>query len=700
MPAKKKSTSKKKKKNLVIVESPAKAKTIEKYLGKDSFKVVASMGHIRDLPKSRIGVDVEHDFEPDYIIMRDKRKVLKTLKEIVKKSDLIYLAPDPDREGEAIAWHLKYALDLPEERIRRIEFNEITKSAVVAAIDQPRNIDLKRVDAQQARRILDRLVGYGLSPILWKKIRRGLSAGRVQSVAVKIICDREAEIEAFIPDEYWTISIELSKDGQSFAVKLITDQSSEEIKFANKQEADSVLNILQQKQLNVTDVKIKKKERKSYAPYITSTLQQDASNKLNFSTRKTMMIAQQLYEGLSIEDEQVGLITYMRTDSVRISDYALDQVRQFINEKYGQDYLPEKANLFKSKKSAQDAHEAIRPSAIERTPESLAKFLNKDQLKLYKLIWQRFVASQMTNAIFEQHTIDIGFENYILRANKSKLVFPGFYMVYPRKEDESNLLPDMAVNDRVELSKADPEQHFTQPPPRYNEASLVKLLEELGIGRPSTYAPIVSTIISRDYVRREDKKLIPTDLGKLVNSQLEQFFKDIIDVNFTAELEAKLDKIMDGDVDWKNVLKEFYQPFSTDLKNAEQKMEDMKIPDRPSDEVCDVCKKPMVIKHGRYGDFLACSGFPECKNTKSIPKFVGDLLCPECGGRLVERRSKKGRTFYGCNNYPDCLFVSWDKPIPDEKCEKCDNFLIEKNINKEKQKLCISCDSDIINPKG
>jgi len=688
-----------KKKHLVIVESPAKAKTIEKYLGKD-FKVVASMGHIRDLPKSRIGVDVEHDFDPDYIIMRDKRKILKSLKEVVKKSDIVYLAPDPDREGEAIAWHLKYALDLPEERIRRIEFNEVTKKAVVQAVQNPRILDLNMVNAQQARRIMDRLVGYGLSPILWKKIRRGLSAGRVQSVVVKLICDREEEYDAFIPQEFWTLAIDLDKDGQAFTVKLITDQSSEEVKFDNQQEADVVLALIKDKSLTVSDIGVKQKERKSYAPYITSTLQQDASNKLSFSAKKTMMLAQQLYEGLSLEGEQVGLITYMRTDSVRISNDAIGEVREFIEDSYGADYLPEKENKFKSKKSAQDAHEAIRPTAVSRTPESIGIHLNTDQLKLYKLIWQRFVASQMAKAVFEQQTININIDSYILRANKSKLVFPGFYKVYPRKEDDSNQIPELIEGDKLVVSKMEPDQHFTQPPPRYNEASLVKLLEDLGIGRPSTYAPIVSTIISRDYVRREDKKLIPTDLGKLVNSQLGQFFKDIVDVGFTADMEAKLDQIVEGTLNWRHLLKEFYSPFATSLKNAEQHMEDMKIPDRPSDEVCPVCKKPMVIKNGRYGDFLACTGFPDCKETKSIPKFVENTNCPICGEKVVERKSKKGRVFYGCNSYPDCLFVSWDKPLVDEKCEECGNFMIEKMVNKEKRKLCISCDSDIINPKG
>jgi len=685
----------KKKKHLVIVESPAKAKTIEKYLG-SNFKVVASMGHVRDLPKSRIGINVDDNFEPDYIIMRDKRKILKGLKEVVKKSDLVYLAPDPDREGEAIAWHLTFALNLAEERVRRIEFNEITKKAVLEAVANPREIDQKRVNAQQARRLLDRLVGYSLSPILWKKIQRGLSAGRVQSVAVRLICDREEEIEAFTPVEFWTLSISLTKDNQNFEVRLITDKSSEEVKFPSKVEADKVISTIKSYDLKVSEIKVKQKERRSYAPYITSTLQQDAANKLGFTARKTMMLAQQLYEGIKLDDEQTGLITYMRTDSIRISDEALATVRDYIKNVHGVAYLPEVPNKFKMKKSAQDAHEAIRPTSIDRSPEAIGNHLNGDQGKLYKLIWERFVASQMTNAKFEQKTINMVVDGYILRANNSELIFPGFYKVYPRKEDESNKLPVLNEGDSLAVNLINSDQHWTQPAARYNEASLVKLLEELGIGRPSTYAPIVHTVLSRGYVEREDRKLIPTKLGRLVNDQLKKYFNDIVDAGFTAEMEEKLDLVMDGDLDWKNLLSEFYKPFSLEVKNAEEKMEDLKIPDKPSDEVC-VCGKPMVIKQGRFGQFLACTGFPECKETKSIPKFVENIHCPLCGGQVVERKSKKGRTFYGCGNYPNCMFVSWDKPLQ-EKCDKCGNFLIEKKIKGELTKLCISCDSDIIYP--
>ncbi|MCX7773937.1 MAG: type I DNA topoisomerase [Clostridia bacterium] len=675
-------------KYLVIVESPAKAKTIRKYLGPD-YKIAASMGHIRDLPQSHLGVDINKDFNPMYITITGKNELIKSLKEDASSVEKVFLATDPDREGEAISWHLSYLLKIDPQTQCRITFNEITKNAVVTAVQNPRKINLDLVDAQQARRVLDRIVGYEISPILWKKVRKGLSAGRVQSVATRIICDREKEIEEFIPEEYWTIETQFRKeDGLIFSARF-HGKNGKKYEIKNKDESDEILTLLSQSDFIVSNVKKSEKKRTPAPPFITSTLQQEASRKLGYSAQKTMMVAQQLYEGVDIGNEgSVGLITYMRTDSVRISEGAIEEARSYIQKHFGNDYLPDKPRQFKTKSAAQDAHEAIRPSYIERDPESLKEMLSGDQYKLYKLIWDRFIACQMEAAVFDTLTVEIegtpkaaGNKNVLnLRATGSKLVFKGFMALYVEgrddEEEEANqLLPSILKDERLTLLKTDPGQHFTEPPPRYTEATLVKALEEKGIGRPSTYAPTISTIITRGYVERNKKQLLPTDLGKIVNQLMMANFTDIVNVNFTAEMENKLDKVEEGSIQWKELLREFYTPFKETVKKAEA-ISKVEIPVEISDVVCDKCGKTMVIKSGRFGKFLACPGFPACKNTKPLVDEAG-VKCPKCAGKILFRKTKRGKKYLGCENYPKCDFMTWDMPS-DKSCPKCSNFLTQK----------------------
>jgi DNA topoisomerase-1 len=676
-------------KYLVIVESPAKAKTIKKYLGND-YKITASMGHIRDLPQSHLGVDIKNDFNPMYIIIAGKSTLIKELKADAEKAEKILLATDPDREGEAISWHLSHILKIDPETDCRITFNEITKNAVVNAVKQPRPIDMNLVDAQQARRILDRIVGYEISPVLWKKIRKGLSAGRVQSVATRIICDREAEIENFIPKEYWSIDTQFKKeDGLIFAARF-HGKNGKKFEIKNKDESDEILALLKDSAFIVSNVKKREKKRNPAPPFITSTLQQEASRKLGYSAQKTMMIAQQLYEGVEIGSEgSVGLITYMRTDSVRLSDNAVKEARDYILENFGKEYLPSKPRYFKTKSAAQDAHEAIRPSYAKRNPHSLKDWLSADQYKLYKLIWDRFMACQMEPAVFDTISVEIeGTPKTIdsktvinFRASGSKLVFKGFMALYVEgKDDEedelSQILPNIEKDESLVLINTEANQHFTEPPARYTEATLVKALEEKGIGRPSTYAPTISTIINRGYVERNKKQLVPTELGRIVNQLMVANFADIVNVNFTAEMENKLDKVEEGDIQWKAVLREFYEPFKETVKKAET-ISKIEMPVEVSDEVCDKCGKQMVIKIGRFGKFLACPGFPECKNTKPFLEEAG-VKCPKCSGRVIYRKTKRGRKYLGCENYPKCDFMTWDMPS-DKTCPKCSNFLTQKS---------------------
>ncbi|NWL86377.1 MULTISPECIES: type I DNA topoisomerase [unclassified Paenibacillus] len=682
--------------SLVIVESPAKAKTIGKYLG-SKYIVKASMGHVRDLPKSQTGVDVENDFNPKYITIRGKGSVLKELKDASKKVKNIYLAADPDREGEAIAWHLAHVLDVDASKACRVVFNEITKQAVKDAFKTPRKINMDLVNAQQARRILDRLVGYKISPLLWKKVKKGLSAGRVQSVAVKIILDRENEISAFVPEEYWTITAVLKIGDIEFEAKFYKYRG-EKLELANEQQVEEILKALEGAEFKVGEVKEKERLRHPAAPFTTSSLQQEAARKLNFRAAKTMSVAQQLYEGVDLGKEgTVGLITYMRTDSTRIAASAQEEAKEYIVDKYGENYAPEAPRQYSKKAAgAQDAHEAIRPTSALRDPESVKSFMSRDQFRLYKLIWERFMASQMSSAVLDTMSVDIPAGEVTFRAVGSKIRFPGFMKVYVEGNDDgttedNKFLPPLKTGDVLKKETIDPKQHFTQPPPRYSEARLVKTLEELGIGRPSTYAPTLETIQKRGYVAIEDKKFIPTELGELVLEQMEQFFPEILNVEFTAHMEEDLDHVEEGTEDWVRVLSEFYGPFEKRLEVAEKEMKEIEIEDEVSDEICDKCGRPMVYKLGRFGKFLACSGFPDCRNTKPIIKDIG-VACPKCKeGHIVERRSKKGRVFYGCDRYPECDFVSWDRPSP-IPCPKCGSLLIEKR-NKQGGKLqCTACD--------
>ncbi|ALG49256.1 TPA: type I DNA topoisomerase [Clostridium perfringens] len=663
---------------LVIVESPAKAKTIEKYLGKN-YVVEASMGHVRDLPKSQLGVDIENEYNPKYITIRGKGELLSKLRKLAKKSDKIYLATDPDREGEAISWHLANVLKIDENENCRIEFNEITKDAVKNSIKHPRKINCNLVDAQQARRVLDRLVGYEISPLLWRNVKWGLSAGRVQSAALKLICDREEEIKKFNPEEYWTVDVKLKKGKKSFPVKLTT-KNKKKIEIKNKEQADQIIDELKENEYIVSKIKKGTKNKNPLAPFTTSTLQQEASKKLNFMTKKTMSVAQQLYEGVEVKKfGTVGLITYMRTDSVRISKEAQEKALNFIDETYGKEYVPEEPRVYKGKKNIQDAHEAIRPTYVEITPEIAKANLSNDQYKLYALIWKRFIASQMATCILNTNSLEIKNGDYTLRASGSTIKFDGFMKVYEYisgEEEESVLLPELEENEVLKEESIEGKQHFTQPPARYSEAAFVKLLEEKGIGRPSTYVPTISTLISRKYVDREKKILIPTELGFIVNDILSNYFKQIVDTDFTAEMEVKLDNVEAGKESWTHIVDEFFTPLKEDIEKAEKEISKVIIEDKVSDVPCDKCGRLMVIKHGRFGDFLACPGYPECQNTKPIVEEV-DANCPLCGGKILVKRSKKGNRFYGCSNYPECNFVSWYEPT-NEKCPECGSYMVKR----------------------
>ncbi|HAT4275547.1 TPA: type I DNA topoisomerase [Clostridium perfringens] len=663
---------------LVIVESPAKAKTIEKYLGKN-YVVEASMGHVRDLPKSQLGVDIENDYNPKYITIRGKGELLSKLRKLAKKSDKIYLATDPDREGEAISWHLANVLKIDENENCRIEFNEITKDAVKNSIKHPRKINCNLVDAQQARRVLDRLVGYEISPLLWRNVKWGLSAGRVQSAALKLICDREEEIKKFNPEEYWTVDVKLKKGKKSFPVKLTT-KNKKKIEIKNKEQADQIIDELKENEYIVSKIKKGTKNKNPLAPFTTSTLQQEASKKLNFMTKKTMSVSQQLYEGVEVKKfGTVGLITYMRTDSVRISKEAQEKALNFIDETYGKEYVPEEPRVYKGKKNIQDAHEAIRPTYVEITPEIAKANLSNDQYKLYALIWKRFIASQMATCILNTNSLEIKNGDYTLRASGSTIKFDGFMKVYEYisgEEEESVLLPELEENEVLKEESIEGKQHFTQPPARYSEAAFVKLLEEKGIGRPSTYVPTISTLISRKYVDREKKILIPTELGFIVNDILSNYFKQIVDTDFTAEMEVKLDNVEAGKESWTHIVDEFFTPLKEDIEKAEKEISKVIIEDKVSDVPCDKCGRLMVIKHGRFGDFLACPGYPECQNTKPIVEEV-DANCPLCGGKILVKRSKKGNRFYGCSNYPECNFVSWYEPT-NEKCPECGSYMVKR----------------------
>ncbi|AGX03851.1 MULTISPECIES: type I DNA topoisomerase [Bacillus] len=680
---------------LVIVESPAKAKTIERYLGK-KYKVRASMGHIRDLPKSQMGVDVENRFEPKYITIRGKGPVLKELKTAAKKAKKIYLAADPDREGEAIAWHLAHSLDMDVHSDCRVVFNEITKDAIKESFKTPRPINMDLVDAQQARRILDRLVGYNISPLLWKKVKKGLSAGRVQSVAVRLIIDREKEIKEFIPEEYWSIDGEFLKGKSVFEASFYSAQG-QKTDLKSEQDVKEILGMMKGNKFTVASVSKKERKRNPAAPFTTSSLQQEAARKLNFRAKKTMMLAQQLYEGIDLGSEgTVGLITYMRTDSTRISEIAQTEAAGYITESYGKDYLPGEKKKETKKSNAQDAHEAIRPTSTLREPASLKEFLSRDQLRLYKLIWERFVASQMASAIMDTMSVDLKNGEVVFRATGSKVKFPGFMKVYvegsdDQAEEKDNMLPDLKEGDEVLKKDIEPKQHFTQPPPRYTEARLVKTLEELGIGRPSTFAPTLDTIQKRGYVALDNKRFIPTELGEIVLELILEFFPEILDVEFTAKMEQDLDDVEDGKENWKNIIEEFYKDFEKHLDKAEKEMQEVEIKDEPAGEDCEKCGHEMVYKMGRYGKFMACSNFPECRNTKAIVKEIG-VKCPNCKeGNIIERKSKKRRIFYGCDRFPECEFISWDKPLA-RQCPKCDNVLVEKKLKKGVQVQCIECD--------
>lgn len=687
----KKAKKKAPQKNLVIVESPAKAKTIEKYLGRN-YKVVASVGHIRDLKKSTMSIDFENNYEPQYINIRGKGPLINSLKKEAKNAKKVYLASDPDREGEAISWHLAHILGLDEHDKNRVVFNEITKDAVKNAFVEPRAIDMDLVDAQQARRVLDRIVGYSISPILWKKVKKGLSAGRVQSVALKLIIDRENEIKAFKPEEYWTIDGSFKKGTKKFQAAFY-GMNGKKMKLETNEDVQKVLTQITSDNFLVSKVEKKERRRNAPLPYTTSSLQQDAANKINFRTRKTMMVAQQLYEGISLGPNGTqGLITYMRTDSTRISPVAQNDAAQFISQRFGEKYSKHGSRI-KNASGAQDAHEAIRPSNVNQTPEAIAKYLDKDQIKLYTLIWNRFVASQMTAAVFDTMKVNLEQNSVVFVANGSQVKFDGYLAVY-NDSDKNKMLPDMAEGDTVKKLNTQPEQHFTQPPARYSEATLIKTLEENGVGRPSTYAPTLDVIQRRYYVKLAAKRFEPTELGEIVNSLIVEFFPDIVNVKFTAEMEDKLDQVEVGKEQWQKVIDEFYKPFQNELDKAETEIEKIQIKDEPAGFDCDVCGHPMVIKLGRYGKFYACSNFPDCHNTKAITKEIG-VTCPICGkGQVIERKTKRNRIFYGCDRYPECEFTSWDLPVG-RSCPKSGDFLVEKKIRGGgKQVICSSekCD--------
>ncbi|MDU1202398.1 MAG: type I DNA topoisomerase [Clostridiales bacterium] len=680
-------------KALVIVESPAKAKTIEKFLGKSHYTVKASVGHVRDLPKSQLGVDIENNFEPKYINIRGKGDVIKELKKEAKKAKKVYLATDPDREGEAISWHLSYILNIDEDEKCRIEFNEITKGAIKNAIKNPRNIDLNLVDAQQARRVLDRLLGYQISPILWQKVRKGLSAGRVQSVTTKLICEREEEIKSFIPKEYWTIElVVLNKDGEEFTLKFY-GEDGKKIDLENEAQVNKILDIINNAELTVRKIESKSRRKSAPKPFTTSVLQQDAANKLNFTTKKTMMVAQELYEGIDIKGEgTVGLISYIRTDSKRISEEAREKAKDYIVDSIGQNYYKDhtKDSKGKKEKKVQDAHEAIRPTSVERTPDSIKDSLSKDQYKLYNLIWRRFVASQMEDSIFDVLNVECNVENLVFKATGSKLKFDGYTKIYNFTDREDKILPSLSEGESLKIQKQDPQQHFTSPPPRYTEASLVKTLEELGIGRPSTYAPTITTILNREYVEKEGTSLLPTELGIIVTKILDENFHKFMEVDFTADMESQLDQIEEGNAEWKHVVEEFYSPLEEAIKTALENIEKVNM-DEETDEICELCGSNMVIKYGRFGKFMACKNYPECKNTKPIVNKIG-VKCPKCKeGDIIMRKSKKKKVFYGCSNYPECDFVAWNKPV-EEPCEECGSYMYEKYSKSGTKIVCSNKD--------
>lgn len=665
--------------NLVIVESPAKVKTIKKFLGKN-YEVLASQGHVRDMPKSQLGIGPENDYEPKYITIRGKGPILADLRKSAKKADKIYLATDPDREGEAIAWHLANSLNLEGKKVYRITFNEITKSAVQASFKNARQLDMNLVDAQQARRSLDRIVGYKISPLLWEKVKSGLSAGRVQSAALHMICDRENEIEEFIPEEYWSIDGMFAYEGQKkeYTAKLaMIDQQKAEIHSAK--EADAYVKDILQSEFQIKDIVHKKRVKMPPLPFTTSTLQQEAADRLNFTTQKTMRIAQQLYEGVEIKGQgTVGMITYLRTDSTRVSEEAQSAVHEFIKENYGTKYLGNQSAERKDSKNIQDAHEAIRPADVEKTPAEVKDYLSRDQYRLYQLIWNRFVGSRMEKAEYRMDTVKIDSERYEFSMTASTLVFPGFLNVYTQEDGEKRRIfpEDMQAGQKIVMTQIIPEQHFTQAPAHYTEASLVKALEEEGIGRPSTYAPIITTLMKRHYITKEDKKLYITEIGKIVDSIMDQAFPAIVNTKFTANVESLLDAIADGKVEWKTIIRNFYPDIEEEVEKAQQEIGKVKLQDELTDEKCEKCGRPLAIKYGPYGKFLACSGFPECRNTKEYQEETG-VKCPACGGNLVVKTTRKGRRFYGCNQYPKCEFMSWQKPV-NEKCPQCGSYMTVK----------------------
>jgi DNA topoisomerase I len=677
--------------SLVVVESPTKARTLKKLLD-GRYDVMASMGHVKDLPRSQLGVDVEHEFAPKYLVPKGKGPIIKELKSAAKKASTVYLATDPDREGEAISWHLSNILGPVNDKIKRIEFHEVTRDAVRRALQHPREIHTSLVNAQQARRILDRLVGYKLSPLLWRKVRGGLSAGRVQSVAVRLIVEREKEVEAFVPEEYWSITARLIQEAgatpqvadASFQAKLIA-KGTEKISIGNEPEAKALVAELERLPYAVGEVRRRDQQRNPAAPFTTSTLQQEANRKLGYSAARTMVVAQQLYEGLDVGPEgTVGLITYMRTDSVNIAEAAQEQAKEYIAATYGAEYVPDKPRRYTSRRGAQEAHEAIRPTSVHRTPDALRPHLKGDQYKVYKLVWERFVASQMASAVMDTLAVDITAGPYLLRATGSRVKFPGFLRVYleGRDSDEEETpegwLPELTAGEALRLLGLDPQQHFTQPPPRYTEATLVRALEERGIGRPSTYAPIIETIKHRGYVELEDRRLYPTDLGILVNALLVEHFPNVVDVEFTARMEENLDKVEEGAEDWVGLLAGFYGPFSDELSKAEQEIQEVEMTPEEIGEPCPRCGKPLVKRRGRYGEFIACSGYPECSYTR--PVGIG-VRCPLDGGEVVERRTRKGRVFYGCANYPNCTYVTWDRPTG-RMCPTCGSMLVAKRARR------------------
>lgn len=683
-------------KHLVIVESPAKAKTIGKYLGR-TYKVEASMGHVRDLPKSTMGVDLEHDFEPKYLNIRGKGPLIKKLKTAAKSSDNVILATDPDREGEAISWHLMNALGLDEKKTSRVVFNEITKDAVKTAIQNPRDIDYNLVDAQQARRVLDRVVGYSISPILWRKVRKGLSAGRVQSVALRMICERENEILNFEPEEYWSLDAALThkKTRKKFKAKFYGDKKGK-IDVKNEAQAKEILQAVEHQEFVVDSVKRTPKKRQPAPPFITSSLQQEAARKLGFTPSKTMRIAQQLYEGVELKGEgAVGLITYMRTDSTRVANEAALAAKDYIKATYGENFLPASPRTYKKGKNAQDAHEAIRPSVVSYTPQQISESLTGDQNKLYKLIWERFIASQMAEAKIETMTVNISAGAYLFRATGSTVLFPGFLTLYEEGKDEEKSkekeqkLPDMEAGDELAVNKIDPVQHFTQPPARYTEATLVRAMEEQGIGRPSTYAPTVATILARNYVIKEKRSLVPTELGEIVTNLMKEHFTSIVDSGFTADMEQKLDDVEDGRRDWKEIIRDFYGPFEKVIQDADSKIPHVEIKPEETDIPCEKCGRMMVIRDGRYGKFLACPGFPECRNARPIQTEIG-VDCPKCGAKLLEKKSRKGVKYYGCEKHPDCDFMSWNLPTND-KCPVCGKMLLQRTMRGRLMKDSFVC---------